>query len=317
MASVTYPPELLERKSDPQVARLVSDEQKLFEIRRTGREGQKAQLDEQIAELHEQSLGLEAEVGAKAAEIRLNGEELKGVQDLWDQHLIQMTRLTAMQRDAARLEGERGQLTASMAEIKGRTAELRLKILQIDEDLRTDDGKELADIRGKLSELKEKQIAAVDQLKRVDLRAPQSGYVHQLAIHTVGGVVSPGEPLMLIVPDDDALAIEGRIQPNEIDQIHMGQPVVVRFPGLSQRTTPELNGTVSLVSADLSQDDKTGAAFYMIRISLPVAEVARLGTTKLIAGMPVESFIQTQPRTVLSFLVQPMRDQLERALRER
>jgi HlyD family secretion protein len=160
-------------------------------------------------------------------------------------------------------------------------------------------------------------MSADDQLKRIDLRAPQDGFVHQLTVHTVGGVITASEPVMLIVPDGDALSIEARIDPNEINQVRMEQPVVVRFPGLGQRTTPEIDGAVSLVSADLSQDEKTGASYYMIRVTMADQQVARLGAVKLVPGMPVESFIETPPRTVLSFLLKPMRDQIEKAFRER
>ena len=317
LAKVNFPPELLARRDDPRIERLLADEQKLFETRRTGREGQKAQLNEQIGQFAEESAGTVAEIDAKTTEIYWSKEELKGVQDLWRKKLVEFTRLTALQRDGARLEGERGRLQSDLAGIRNKTAEIKLKILQVDEDSRSDVGKELGDIRGKLSELREKQISAEDQLKRIDLRAPQDGFVHQLAVHTVGGVITASESVMLIVPDGEALSIEARIDPNEINQVHLGQTVVVRFPGLGQRTTPEIDGAVSLVSADLSQDEKTGASFYMIRVSLPGDQVSRLGVVKLVPGMPVESFIETPPRTVLSFLLKPMRDQIEKAFRER
>ena len=317
LAKVNFPPELLARRDDPRIERLLADEQKLFETRRTGREGQKAQLNEQIGQLTEETTGTVAEMDAKTKEIYWSKEELKGVQDLWRKNLVEFTKLTALQRESARLEGERGRLESNLAELRSKTAEIKLKILQVDEDSRTELGKELADIRGKLSELHEKQIAAEDQLKRIDLRAPQDGFVHQLTVHTVGGVITASEPVMLIVPDGEALSIESRIEPNEINQVHLGQPVVVRFPGLGQRTTPEIDGTVSLVSADLSQDEKTGASYYMIRIALADNQLERLGAVKLMPGMPVESFIETPPRTVLSFLIKPMKDQIEKAFRER
>jgi HlyD family secretion protein len=168
-----------------------------------------------------------------------------------------------------------------------------------------------------MAEQREKQISAEDQLKRTDLRAPQDGFVHQLTVHTLGGVITAGEPIMLIVPDDDDLAVESRVDPNEINQVHLGQKVMVRFPGLGQRTTPEIEGVVTLVSADLSQDDKTGAAYYMIRTSLMEDQVRRLGAVKLLPGMPVETFIETPSRTVLHFLLKPVYDQMERAFRER
>jgi HlyD family secretion protein len=317
VASIAFPAELLARRSDPRVAHLIAEEEALLQTRRADREGQKAQLDEQIGQLAEQSSGTVAEIDAKTTEIYWSKEESKGVEDLWKRKLVEFTRLTGLRREGARLEGERGRLASDLAEIRGKTAEIKLKILQIDEDARAEIGKELAEIRGKLSELHEKQISAEDQLRRVDLRAPQDGFVHQLAVHTVGGVVTASEPIMLIVPDGEALTIEARIDPNEINQVSMGQKVVVRFPGLGQRTTPEIDGDVVLVSADLSQDEKSGASFYTIRVSLPDDQVGRLGAVKLVPGMPVETFIETPARTVLSFLVKPMRDQIERAFRER
>ena len=314
--AVEFPPELLARRADPKVARLIGDEQALFRLRLAERDGQKAQLTEQIGQLDEQSSGTVAEMDAKTKEIYWSKEELKGVQDLWKKKLVEFTRLTALQRDGARLDGERGRLASTLAEIRGKTAEIKLKILQVDEESRSEVGKELGEIRGKLAELRERRIAAEDQLRRIDLRAPQDGFVHQLAVHTVGGVITASEPVMLVVPDGEELTVEARIDPNEINHVSMGQAVVVRFPGLGARTTPEIDGSVAMVSADLSQDEKSGASFYMIRIALSETQVERLGAVKLMPGMPVEAFIETPPRTVLSFLLKPMRDQIAKAFRE-
>ena len=314
----SFPAELLARRSDAEVARLVAGEQKLFETRRSARQGQKAQLKERIGQLQEQISGLNDQIAAKKREIALIGEELKGVRELWSKNLVQITRVTALERDAARLEGERGALVSTIAQTKGKITETELQILQIDQDLRTEVGKDLAEIRGKVSELVEKRVAAADQLKRIDIRAPQDGKVHQLSVHTVGGVITPnGEPLMLIVPKADALTVEARIAPQEIDRVHVGQRAVLRFSAFNQRTTPELNGAVSVVSADISADQKTGASFYTVRIAISGAELARLGGLKLVPGMPVESFIQTEQRTVLSYLTKPLTDQALKAFRER
>jgi HlyD family secretion protein len=315
---VVFPPELLARLHDPEVARVVEGERKLFEIRRSAREGQVAQLRERIAQLREQIQGPADQVGAKKREIELIGQELKGVRELWQKNLVQITRVTALERDAARLEGERGSLVSTIAQTKGKITETELQILQIEQDLRTEVGKDLAEIRGKTAELVEKKVAAEDQLKRVDIRAPQDGMVHQLAVHTVGGVITPqGEPIMLIVPEADALTVEARIQPQDIDQVRVGQKAVLRFSAFNQRTTPELNGAVSRVSADVSQDQKTGATYYTIRIAVSEAELARLGGLKLVPGMPVESFIQTGERTVISYLTKPLHDQIMKAWREK
>ncbi len=314
---VHFPPDLLVRVDDPDVARVMSGEQRLFEIRRSGREGQKAQLREQVAQLEQQIQGNKEQETAKAREIDWIQQELKGVRDLWKQNLVPFARITALERDGARLEGERGALGATIAQTKGRIAETRLKILQINEDLYVDVGKDLAEIRGKKSELGERRIAAEDQLKRVDLVAPQDGKVFQRSVHTVGGVIQAGEPVMLIVPDGDTLIIEAKIAPQEIDQVHPGQPAVVRFPAFNQRTTPELNGEVVRIAADVTQDDKKNESYYSVRIRVFDSELQRLDGQKLLAGMPVEAFLQTEPRTAMSYLIKPVQDQIARAFKGR
>jgi HlyD family secretion protein len=309
--------EVTSRSTDPIIAALLSEELHLFNLRQAARSGQKAQLKQRMGQLHEQIQGMIDQVTAKKREIALIGEELTGVRELWKKNLVQITRVTALERDAARLDGERGSLLSSMAQAKAKITETELQILQIDQDLRTEVGKELADIRGKLSELVEKRVAAEDQLKRVDIRSPQNGVVHQLTLHTVGGVITPnGEPLMLIVPKADALTVEAKISPQDIDQVRIGHKAVLRFSAFNQRTTPELKGEVSRVSADITEDQKTGASFYTVRVAVADIELARLNDLKLVPGMPVESFIQTGERTVISYLTKPLLDQLTRAWRE-
>nr|WP_321182221.1 HlyD family type I secretion periplasmic adaptor subunit [Methylobacterium sp. Leaf122] len=314
---VRFPEALTGRGTDPAVVGLVGDETRLFTIRHTTRQGQKAQLKERVGQLREQIQGMTDQVTAKQREISLIGDELKGVRELWHKNLIPLARVTALERDGARLEGERGSLVSSIAQAKGKMTETDLQILQIDQDLRSEVGKELAEIRGKLAELVEKRVAAEDGLKRVDIRAPQDGMVHQLAVHTVGGVVTPGEPIMMIVPRADALMVEARIGPQDIDQVRISHKAVLRFSAFNQRTTPELSGEVSRVSADITQDPKTGVSFYTIRIKPAVSELERLKDLKLVAGMPVESFIQTGERRVISYLTKPLADQITKAWRER
>jgi HlyD family secretion protein len=310
---VSFPADLLARLNNPEVQRVTTGEQKLFEIRRGAREGQKAQLKEQIAQLRQQIQGNTEQEAAKAKEIDWIQQELKGIRDLWRQNLAPFNRLTTLERDGARLEGERGALIATAAQARGRIAEMELKILQIDEDLRTEVGKELAEIRGKKSELVEKRVAAEDQLKRIDLVAPQDGKVFQQTVHTIGGVIQAGEAVMLIVPDGDSLIVEAKIAPQEIDQVRMGQGAVLRFTAFNQRTTPELNGEVVRIGADVTQEEKKNESYYAVRIRVADGELARLGEQKPVAGMPVEAFIQTTPRTVMSYLVKPMHDQITKA----
>lgn len=317
LEEIAFPADLLVRRDNPDVAHAVDGERRLFNIRRAARTGEKAQLGEQINQINHQIRGMQEQIDAKAKEIDWNDQELTRIRNLWGKQLIPFAQVSALEQAAARLIGERGELTASVALAKGRIAEIELKILQVDEDLRTDVGRVLAEIRGTVSELVEKEVAARDQLRRMHLRAPQNGIVHQLDVHTLGAVIRAGDTVMVIVPDSDTPTVEARIRPQDIDQLHVGQPATLRFTASNQRTTPELNGRVSLVSADVSLDQKTGGTYYTIRIIVPEVEIGRLGGLKLVPGMPIEAFVQTTPRTVLSYLVRPLLDQIERSFRER
>ena len=315
--SVVFPTALSARASDPEVARLMTGEKKLFEMRRNARDGQKAQLREQIQQLQLQIQGNQAQETAKAKEIQLIGQELEGVRVLWKQNLVPISRVTALERDSARLEGERAALIANVAQNRGRIAELELKIHQIDQDLSTEVGKEMAENRAKMSESTERRIAADDELKRIDLISPQDGRIFQRSVHTVGGVIQAGEQVMLVVPESDSLLVEAKVAPHDIDQVHVGQHAVLRFAAFNQRTTPEIDGEVIHIGADVAQDDRASEPYYSVRIRVLDGELARLDGLQLLAGMPVEAFIQTTPRTVASFLVKPLTDQLARAFRGR
>lgn len=315
-ATIAFPPSLISSQDDPTVARAMAGEQSLFEFRRQARAGQKAQLEERIAQLGEETSGLEEQRQAKSREIELIGTELDSIRKLWQRKLVSIDRLMALERDAVRLDGEHGQLTASIAQSKGRIAETRLQIIQVDQDLRSEVATELRDVQGKISEFVERKVSAEDQLKRIDIRSPQDGVVHQLAVHTVGGVISPGEVIMLVVPVADDLTVEARIAPQDIDQLSLGQDVALKLSAFNQRVTPELNGVVNEISADLSVDERSGAGFYTVRVSLPRAELKKLKGLTLAPGMPVEAFFSTGSRTMLSYLVKPLADQIARAFRE-
>lgn len=316
---IVFPKSLLERSDDSssEAARSIVAERTLFDLRKQARAGQKAQLTERSAQLLEEIKGYAGQVEAKLKEVDLIHQELDGVRTLWQKNLIPITRLTSLERDSARLEGERSQLAGAIAQSKGKIAEIQLQIIQVDQDLRSEVGKDLIETRSKLSELSERKTAAVDQLNRIDIRAPQSGRVHELSVHTVGGVIAPGEQIMLIVPDADALAIEVKIAPHDITQVYLGQTATVRFSSFDQKTTPEVEGTVSLVSPDLTQDQRTGVSYYMIRIAVKPNELGKLGAKKLMPGMPADVFVKTSGRTAFSYLTKPLMDQAERAFRER
>ncbi len=316
--TIQFPDELVSRiDSDPSVTRLIDGESRLFASRVAGREGQKAQLRERVDQLRQEISGLTEQAAAKDREIVLIGQELKGVRELYSKNLVPLSRVTALERDGARIEGERGQLIASTASARGKIAETELQIFQIDQEMRTEVGKDLAEIRGKWSELREKRVAAEDQLKRIEMRAPQDGYVHQMTVHTIGGLVTPSEPAMLIVPAADQLLVEVRVQPQDIDNVRVGQKANLRFSAFNMRTTPEIDGVVVRVSADVTTDPKTGMSFYTARIRIADDDKNHLKGLRLVPGMPVESYTQVGERSVLSYLTKPLTDQLAKAWRER
>jgi HlyD family secretion protein len=315
--TITFPAQLFAGADDSDRAAAMDSERKLFNLRKTARSGQKAQLQERIAQLQEEISGLTAQQGAKTKEIGLIERELAGVRELWKQNLVQLNRLTALEREATRLDGERGQLIAAAAQAKGKIAETALQILQIDQDIASDVAKELREVDGKIGEFIERKVAAEDQLKRIDVRAPQDGTVFQLAVHTVGGVITASDPIMLIVPEADNLSVEAKVNPQDIDQLQLNQKAILRFTTFNARITPEIEGIVTRISADTSTDQRTGQSYYTVRIALAVDQVERLGDVKLLPGMPVEAFVQTGDRTMLSYLMKPLHDQFVRAFREK
>lgn len=315
--SVVFPTSLDDRRETPPIQEMFNGEQSLFESRRDSREGQKAQLRERVVQLDQEFAGVSGQIAAKAREIDLIGKQLKDLETLEEKQLVTTATMVALRREAARLEGEHGQLTAAAAQTRGKVTEINLQILRIDQDMRTEVVKELRETQSRLNEFFERKVAAEDQLRRVELRAPQSGKVHQLSVHTVGGVINPSEPAMLIVPDSDKLIVEAKIAPQDIDQVLHSHTARIRFAAFNQRTTPELDGNIRSVAADLTQDPRSGDSYYTARVDISDQELARLEGNKLVPGMPAEVLIKTHDRTALSYFTKPLQDQIVRAFRER
>ena len=311
------PPELSTRLEDPNVKTLLASEAALFRARVTARESQKELLQSKVSQLGEEIIGLDAQVVSKGKQLELITGELTGVQDLFDKRLVPLARLTTLQRESARIEGERGQLISTIAETKAKVDEAKLQMVRLDQDVRTEVVKELGEAQGKEAELSERAVAARDVLERIEMRAPTSGVIHQLAAHTIGGVVRAGDTIMEVVPDSDDLQIEARLQPNDIDQVRKGQQAFVRFSAFNQRVTPQLIGQVSFVSPDTTKDQQSGTSYFTVRIMLPEEERRLLAGLKLVSGMPAEVFMQTGSRTMLSYLSKPIMDQFQRAFVER
>ena len=226
------PSELKARSTEDAVRSLLASEDSLFKARLNARTSQKDLLQGRVAQLSEEISGLEAQVASKAKQLELIAGEMTGVQDLYDKRLVPLTRLTTLQRETARIEGERGQLTSAIAETKSKIGEAQLQIVRLDQDFRTDVVKELGETQGKEAELVERGVAARDQLDRIEIRAPTSGVINQLSVHTIGGVIRAGDTIMEIVPDTDDLQIEARLQPNDIDQVRIGSESVRALLGL-------------------------------------------------------------------------------------
>ena len=285
-------------------------------MRKSARAGQKSQLQERINQAKEEIVGFGAQRDAKEKEVAFINNELTGVRELYQKNLVPLTRLSQLEREATRLGGERGQLVGSIAQAKGKIAELQLQIIQVDQDLSSEVAKEMREIDAKIGEFVERKVSALDQLKRTDIRSPQDGTVFQSTVHTVGGVIPAGEPIMMIVPNADKLTVEAKVNPQDIDKVQFGQSAALRFSAFNMRTTPEIFGSVSQISADITTDQRTSQSYYTIRIAMPPEQVARLGDVKLVPGMPVEAFVKTGDRTVMSYLMKPLSDQINRAFRE-
>lgn len=316
LAEIAFPDWLLVRKDVADVSSAIHSETRLFEFRRESRRGKKAQLAERITQYEHEIEGLKAQEIAYEKGIEVLDKEIAALSGLREQGIVSDQRLNGLKTQVATFGGERGEKIAYQAQTAGRITETRLQILQIDQDLKTEVGRELREVQAQVGEYVERRIAAEDELRRIDIVAPQSGIVHQLAVHTVGGVVAPADPIMLIVPEDDDLALEVQIAPKDIDQIQLGHKAVLRMSAFNLRTTPELNGYVSRIAADLTADEKTGVSYYLVRLSVPHTELAKLKDLTLVPGMPAEAMIQTGERTALSYLVKPLSDQISRAFRE-
>ncbi|WP_338530571.1 HlyD family type I secretion periplasmic adaptor subunit [Nitratireductor thuwali] len=313
---ISFPHDLQDRSAAQHVARVIQSEQRLFTLRSAGHEAYIEQRRRRISQLREEIGGFQAQRDAKEKEIALVREEMASVRELVEKQLVQRSRLLDLERMEVQLEGGRGQLVAAIAEANGRISETEMAIVQFQQDWRSEVAGELRETEARLAELEERKVAAEELLRRTDIRAPQDGRVHELAVHTVGGVISAGEPIMTIVPSADELTVEVRVAPQDVDQVEPGQPVHLRLSAFSQQTTPELEGSVETVSPDLVQDERSGLPYYRVRIRLHGNHLEAFEAGSLRPGMPVEAFMRTSDRTVMSYLLKPLTDQISHAFRE-
>ena len=315
-SKIVFPEELLADMSDPSVAKAVDGQQKLFDARRGAATGLVQQLSQRIDQSADQIDGLNALIRAKRTQAGLIKTELVDLQRGLEKGVVTRTRFSAVQREQARIEGEMANHRADIARINNSISELETQILQLRKDRLEQVLTELRTAQTELSDLREQSVTAMDQRNRIDVVSPVDGYVHNMLVTTIGGVVAPGQEIMQVIPNDDRLIIEAQVMPGDIDMIYAGQVARLRMSSFNMRTTPEIGGVVLQSSPDRLIDPVTGLPYYTARIEIPEDELKYLNGQQLVPGMPAEVFLQTQKQSVFSYIVKPAVDAMSRGMRE-
>ncbi|HET7595109.1 MAG TPA: HlyD family type I secretion periplasmic adaptor subunit [Stellaceae bacterium] len=316
--TIDIPADLVAQQSEPTVAAAIAGQQKIFDTRRSLVQSKTAAIRERIAQVHEEINGHQAEVVALEKRVALLQEEVGGVKQLVAGGLERKSRLLQLERDLADADGKRGDTLAQIARAKQTIAEAEIDILSLQNDRQKDVADELRETQKKGHELAEQVQAAADVLARVDVRAPENGTITDLRVHTPGGVINPGEPLLDLVPQADRLVVEVQLRPEDIDRVHEGLTAQVRLLPYKQRRTPPLDAVVTYVSADRLVDKKTDRSYYTAKLRVDEKELAALGDeVKMVPGMPSEAMIKTGETTVAAYALSPILDSFHRAFREK
>ncbi len=315
---ITFDPVLLEiAQGRPDVQDLIDGQERLFHARRASVAREVDQLEKRRTQLGSQIKGITAQQESMGVQLELIQQELVNQQQLFDKGLAQAGTVLNLRRTEADLQGDLGELVASQAQTEGRITEIDIEILKMHTQRREEAITRLRDLRYRELELAEQRRSIQERLSRLDIAAPVSGVVYGLQVQTPRSVIRPADPVLYLVPQDRPLVIAARVDPIHIDQMRLGQPVTLRLSALDQRQTPELNGTVTHVSADAFDDQNTGMSFYRTEIVLNEGETDKLPEgAVLIPGMPVETFIRTDDRSPLAYLVKPLADYFTKAFRE-
>ena len=315
-AATIYFPDSLTRAPAPSASAAMSEERRLFMLRREGREGVRRQLAERIAQAEQQISAYQVQIGASRAQSELIGPEQKGMEDLYRRQLVTLNRLNELKRTAVSLSANAASLAAQIAQSRAQISEYRQQMLQTDQDARSQAGAELLTVNQQVAEQQVRKASATDTFDRSAVRAPQSGIVDKLAFSTVGSTIPPNQTILEIVPDRDRLTVQAKISPADIDKVQPGQETELRFTTFNARVTPQLKGRLRTVSADRQSDERSGASFYTVLIDVAPSELAKLGKLQLVPGTPVEAYIQTARRSMLSYLLRPVADQFSRSFRQ-
>jgi HlyD family secretion protein len=315
-AGFELPVAMSDVESDAAVIEILNGQRHLLDSTQKTASSKKEQLKEQQGQLRDQIDGVSAQIDSNSRQLQLIKAELANLRSLQKQGLVPVSRVSAMEREAARLDGEAGQLTSNKAAAQAKISEVNLQVIQVDEELRNLALTELRDVETKLGELQQRKVSVTSKFAHMSIKAPIAGTIYQLAVHTEGGVVGAGETLMMIVPKGDDLVLQAQVTPNDIDHVHIGQNAKVKFNAFNARVTSDINAEVTQVAADTVRSDAQSPPFYMIRLTISAAELKKLGDNKLKPGMSAEAFIETEARSPFSYLVQPLMDQFSHAMRE-
>lgn len=295
---------------------LIAGQQRLFEARLNTLDQQTEQLGKQTVQIESEIDGTEAQLVSLRRQVELIQTELDDQQSLLQRGLTQASRVSALQREEASLTGDIGRLEAAAARLGGQISATEISILELEATRREEAITTLRDIQSQIAELAERRLSLDTRLSRLDIRAPVSGTVYGSQVFALQSVIQPAEPMMYLVPQDTPLVVAARVDAIHVDQLHVGQPVLLRFPAFNQRETPEIDGQVMNVSADTFTDENTGQTFYRAEVVPQDGQVDRLKGQELLPGMPVETLIKTDERTPMSYLVKPLADYFNRAFRE-
>jgi HlyD family secretion protein/epimerase transport system membrane fusion protein len=316
-SAITLSPEIVERQSTPYITDLIEGQDSIFQARRATLAGQTKILGQRILQFEQQIEGVQAQELSRTRQIALIHDELAGVRVLSERGLATRARLLALERELARLQGERGEHLAALARTQQAIGEAELQILQSMIGFREEVSKGLQDVQNQILELQERLAAATDVMRRLEIRAPTDGTVVGLTAHTVGGVIPPGRTVMQIVPALDTLIVEAQIPTTEVDGLTPGQSATIVFTALPQRTLPTLTGTLVHISADRLIDERTGVSYFKARVLIDPESFESLGARRIIPGMPAEVTITTGARTALRYLLDPVLSAFNYAMRER
>ncbi|NRB36100.1 MAG: HlyD family type I secretion periplasmic adaptor subunit [Rhodobacteraceae bacterium] len=318
LEEITFDPDLLVAAlSRDAVGELIRGQNRLFEARKISTAKEVEQLQKRRGQILNQVEGIKAQQGSLGTQLSLIERELVNQQNLLAKGLTQASTVLALQREQASLDGRLGELRAGEAQAEGRITEIDIEILKLDTQLREEAITRLRDIQYREVELAEQRRTIMERLNRLELRAPVSGVIYGMQVHTPRSVLRPADPVLFIVPQDRPLVIAAQVNPINVDEVWEGQEVTLRFSGLDQRQTPELFGTVARLSPDAFVDDATQASYYRAEIELSEDQAARLPEgTVLVPGMPVEAYIRTTDRSPMAYLVKPLTDYFVKAFRE-